>query len=165
MNTTKKILVVDDDIDVINIIETILSNQGYQVITANNKTQGLEKLHSEKPDMAILDVVMTTLFEGFEMAKEIRQNPDFKNLPILLQTSIYVLETTENDIIKIAHEYRKTMNDKELNVILVRNAITLEAGIDYIDENKTTHWVPVNGFLKKPVESKKLLPEIKKLIG
>lgn len=162
MNTTKKILVVDDDIDVINILETILSNEGYKVISANGKKEGLEKLKAEKPDLAILDVVMSTQFEGFEMAKEIKEN--FSDIPVLLQTSIYVLETTENDIIKIAHEYRKSMTDKELNVILVRNPVTLEAGIDYIDETRKTHWIPVNGFIKKPVDSKKLLPQIEKIL-
>ncbi len=165
MNTTKKILVVDDDIDVINILQTILSNQGYKVLTANGKNEAIDKLKAEKPDLAILDVMMSTQFEGFELAEEIKNTQEIKDTPILFQTSIYILETTENDIIKIAHEFRKTMNDKELNVILVKNTITNESGIDYIDEKRKTHWIPVNGFIKKPVDSKKLLPQIEKIIG
>lgn len=166
MNTkTKKILVTDDDIDVINILETILKNEGYEVITANGKIEGLEKMKAEKPDLAILDVMMSTHFEGFEMAKEIRETEEIKNIPILLQTSIYVMETMENDMIKMAHEFRKTMTNKELDVLLIQNTLNGEAGIDYIDENKNTHWVPVNGFIKKPVDSKKLLPKIEKLLN
>ena len=57
---TKKILIVDDDIDVITIIETILKKEGYTVISANDKKEGMKKIREEKPDLAILDVMMTT---------------------------------------------------------------------------------------------------------
>ncbi len=57
---TKKVLIVDDDIDVITVVETILTHEGYEVISANNKKEGMEKIRSEKPDLAILDVMMTT---------------------------------------------------------------------------------------------------------
>ncbi|MBN2892793.1 MAG: response regulator [Bacteroidales bacterium] len=165
MNTTKKILVVDDDIDVINILQTILTNEGYQVVTANGKKEGLEKLNAEKPDLAILDVMMSTHFEGFELAKAIRDTKEFSHIPVVMQTSIYVMETSENDMIKMAHEFRKTISNKELDVLLIQNTVNGEAGIDYIDENKKTIWVPVNGFIKKPVDSKKLLPQIEKLLN
>ena len=165
MKTTKKILVVDDDIDIINILQTILSNEGYQVVTANDKKEGLEKMKAEKPDLAILDVMMTTQYEGFELAKEIRETPEIKDIPVLLQTSIYVMETSDNDMITMAHEFRKTLSDKELQVLLIRNSVSGQAGIDYVDENKKTLWVPVSGFVAKPVDSKKLLPQIEKLIG
>ena len=165
MKTTKRILVCDDDIDIINVLQTILSNEGYHVITANNKKEGLEKMKSEKPDLAILDVMMTTTYEGFEFAKTIRQTPELSQIPVLLQTSIYVLETTENDMIKMAHEFRKSMPGNELDVLLIQNTYTNECGIDYIDENQKTHWVPVNGFIKKPVDSKRLLPQIEKLLN
>ena len=67
---TKKILIVDDDIDVITVVKAILNKEGYEVIYANDKIEGIKKAWAEKPDMAILDVMMTTHFEGFEMAKE-----------------------------------------------------------------------------------------------
>jgi len=161
---TKKILVVDDDIDVINIIETILTNEGYTVITANDKIEGLKKLKSEKPDLAVLDVMMTTHFEGFEMAKEIIEAPEFKNIPVLIQTSIEVLQTSENDVVKMAHEYRKSMSSRDLDVLLVENKATGKAGVDYLNEEGKSVFVSVSGFVKKPVDSKKLLPAIEKLL-
>jgi len=164
MNSTKKILVVDDDIDVINVLQTILKNEGYEVVYANGKNEGLELLKAEKPDLAIFDVMMSTRFEGFELAKAVRELDEFKNLPVILQTSIYVIETSENDMIKLAHEFRKSMDNKELDALLVQNTITGEAGIDYYDENKKNVWVPVSAFVKKPVDSKVLLPLIEKFL-
>jgi len=162
---TKKILVVDDDIDVINIIETILTNEGYEVITANDKIEGLAKLKSEKFDLAVLDVMMTTHFEGFELAQEILNSIELKNIPILIQTSIEVLQTSEQDVVKMAHEYRKSMSSRDLDVLLVENKYTGKAGVDYLSEEGKSIFVPVNGFIKKPVDSKKLLPAISKLLS
>lgn len=79
---TKKILIVDDDIDVITIIQTILQKEGYKVIAANDKIEGMKKIREEKPDMAILDVMMTTRYEGFELAKEITDDPQLSKMPV-----------------------------------------------------------------------------------
>lgn len=83
-----KILVVDDDIDFLNVTKMILENQNYEVILASNKVEGMKKAKSEKPQLAILDVMMTTEQEGFEMARELRQDPEFVTLPIILLTSV-----------------------------------------------------------------------------
>jgi len=52
MKNLPKILIVDDDEDVLNIIETVLSNEGFQVVKARNKIEGFERIKSEKPDLA-----------------------------------------------------------------------------------------------------------------
>lgn len=165
MNNLQKILIVDDDEDVLNIIETVLSNEGFQVVKARNKIEGFEKIKSEKPDLAILDVMMTTEYDGFELAAKIREDKELKNTPLLIQTSIFVIETTENDIIKMVHQYRKSMNDKELRVVLVRNIDTNSAGIDFIDNDGKTLWIDVNGFIKKPVIANTLLTEIERILS
>ncbi len=164
METKKQILIVDDDIDVINVIETILSNEGYEVLTAQSKIEAGKLLQKQIPDLAIIDIMMTTELEGLELAKEIKNNPQTKNLPVLIQTSMYVIETTENDIVKIVHEYRKKITDKHLNIVLVQNYETGEAGLDYFDDKGNNNWVSVNGFIKKPVEAAKLLPAIENLL-
>lgn len=161
----KKILIVDDDIDVINIIETILTNEGYQVVTANGKVEGLAKLKSEKPDLAILDVMMSTHFEGFELAQDILASTDLNKTPILIQTSIDVLQTSEQDVVKMAHEYRKSMSSRDIDVLLVENKETKQAGVDYLNEEGKSIFFPVSGFIKKPVDSKKLLPAIAALLS
>ncbi|MFP4065175.1 MAG: PleD family two-component system response regulator [Bacteroidales bacterium] len=162
--TKKKILIVDDDIDVITAMKAILNKAGYEVTTAMNKKEGLEKLRAEKPDLAILDVMMTTHFEGFELAQEILQSPEFKDMPTLIQSSIDILVTSKSTVQEMAREYRKDPNFKDLQVLLVKNITDGTAGIDYMDEKGNSHWFNVNGFIKKPVDAKKILEEVEKHI-
>lgn len=162
---TKKIVIVDDDIDVITIIQTILKNEGYKVIAANDKREGIKKIREEKPDLAILDVMMTTHYEGFELAKEIKDDPILRNIPVLMQTSIDVLTTTKPDVQAMAREFRKNPGFKELHVILVKDINTGQAGVDYLSEDGKSIWFPVQGFIRKPVDAKKLMPEIKRILG
>ena len=83
-----KILVVDDDNDLVAAISTILESKGYEVVTASNKDEGMVKIREVKPDLAILDVMMTTWQDGFEMAREVRSDDELKNIPILMLTGI-----------------------------------------------------------------------------
>ena len=162
---TKKILIVDDDIDVITIIQTILKKEGYEVIYANDKVEGMKKIREEKPDLAILDVMMTTHYEGFELAKEINDDPELSKLPVLMQTSIEILTTTKPDVQAMAREFRKNPGFKDLHVILVKDINSGQAGVDYLSEDGKSIWFPVDGFVRKPVDGKKIIPEIKRILG
>jgi len=161
---TKKILIVDDDIDIINVITTILENEGYEVFAANDKTEGIKLAKEIKPNLAILDVMMTTHYEGFELAEALTSDPDFKGLPILMQTSIEVFTTTKDSVRDMAREFRMDPKYNELQVILLKDILSGNAGIDYCNEDGKNVWLPVSGFLKKPVDSKKLLPQIEALL-
>lgn len=165
METRKKILVVDDDMDVITMVKAILEKEGYDVVSAMNKKEGLERLRNEKPDLVILDVMMTTYFEGFEMAQEMLNNPEFKHIPFLIQTSIDVLVTSKVAVQEMAREFRKDPSFKDLRVLLVKNIIDGTAGIDYLAEDGKSYWFNVNGFIRKPVEATKLLEEVKKFLN
>jgi CheY-like chemotaxis protein len=162
---TKKILIVDDDIDVITIIETILKKEGYTVISANDKVEGMKKIKEEKPDLAILDVMMTTHYEGFELAKEITDDPELQKIPVLMQTSIDILTTTKPDVQAMAREFRKNPGFKDLHVILVKDVNSGSAGVDYLSEDGKSIWFPVDGFVRKPVDGKRIIPEIKRILG
>jgi CheY-like chemotaxis protein len=161
---TKKILIVDDDIDVIAIVKAILNKGGYEVISANDKIEGFKKAWAEKPDMAILDVMMTTHFEGFELAKELSENPEFKNMPVMMLSSIDILTTNKPSVQEMAREFRQDPNYRELDVLLIKDVITGNAGVDYRSEEGPSVWLQVDGFLRKPVESDKLLNQVKQLI-
>ncbi|MEZ5010658.1 MAG: response regulator [Bacteroidales bacterium] len=87
METRKKILLIDDDIDVIAVVETILENEGYNVVTACNKAEGIAKA-VVSPDLQIVDVMMTTQFEGFELAEAFVTDPRFKGMPVMMQTGL-----------------------------------------------------------------------------
>ena len=165
MKTSKKILLVDDDIDIITVSQSILEKEGYTVISANNKKEALEKIKSEKPDLAVLDVMMTTQFEGFELAKELSENPEIKGIPYLMMTSVEVLVTTNSSVQEMAREFRKNPKFKDLEVLLVKDIYNGSAGVDYCSGDGRSIWFPVGGFLNKPVDSKKLVPEVKRLLG
>ena len=83
-----KIVVVDDDQDIRDSLKSILEGNQYTVVTAADKTEGMEKIKTEKPDLAILDVMMSTLEDGFEMARDLKKDPQFKNMPILMLTGV-----------------------------------------------------------------------------
>jgi CheY-like chemotaxis protein len=164
MYTTKKILVVDDDIDILTAVEAILKSKGYQVVTATNKVEGFEMIEGEKPDLAILDVMMTTPYEGFEMAKSLVENPAMKDMPVIIQTSIEVLETTQPYVQEMARQFRQDPAFSDLRVILLKDVVSGSAGVDYLNEEGRNIWFPVNAFVKKPVSMDTLLPEVERLL-
>jgi CheY-like chemotaxis protein len=159
----KKIVIVDDDIDVISMLKVILEKENYEVYPVSNKVDGMKKIREVKPDLAFLDVMMTTPFEGFEMGEELRSDPELKDIPFLILTSIDVLITTNPDVQTMAREFRKKEGYRELQVLLVKDIVTEKAGIDYLTEKGRTVWFPVDGFISKPVEAKKIISAVKKI--
>ena len=83
-----KVLIIDDDPDFTAVIKTILQDEQYTVITANNRTEGMEKIETENPGLIILDVMMSTWSDGFEMSRELKNDPRYKNIPILMLTGV-----------------------------------------------------------------------------
>ena len=83
-----KIVIVDDDQDIRDSLQAILEVRQYTAITAADKIEGMEKIKTEKPDLAVLDVMMSSCDDGFEMARELKNDPEFKNMPILMLTGI-----------------------------------------------------------------------------
>ena len=84
-----KILVVDDDPDILDAVAMILESQGYEVVTARDGIEGLATLKAENPDLMILDLMMPKM-DGFAVCKEL-QDPrwsKYKDTPILILTSV-----------------------------------------------------------------------------
>lgn len=162
---TNKVVIVDDDMDVITIIKAILNAEGYEVLYANDKEEGIKLIREIKPKVAILDVMMTTIYEGFELAQEIIQDPELNKTGILMQTSIDVLTTTKPDVQAMAREFRKSPGFKDLHVILIRDINTGKAGVDYLAEDGKSVFFHVDGFIRKPVEAKKVIPEVKRIMA
>ncbi|PLX11691.1 MAG: hypothetical protein C0598_07620 [Marinilabiliales bacterium] len=165
MEKQKRIVIVDDDIDIINVVESVLTAQGYIVLSANDKKEGLKLIKKEKPDLAILDVMMTTQFEGFELAKEIVNDDILKQIPVIIQTSIDVLTTTKPSVQAMAREFRQQSEYSDLRVILVKDLVSGNAGVDYLNEYNENVWFPVSAFVRKPVDANILVPEIERLLN
>ena len=87
MTTKGEILLVDDDPDLRDSLQIILEKNGYTVRTASNGQEALEALKAKKPDLMILDIMMATDTEGFDLAYELKNRPSSKDLPIILLTS------------------------------------------------------------------------------
>lgn len=85
---SKKVLIVDDDADFVEINRSVLEADGYEVVAAYNGKECLEKVESEKPDLIVLDIMMTTPGEGMYVAQDLRQNEATKRLPIIVTTSV-----------------------------------------------------------------------------
>jgi CheY-like chemotaxis protein len=83
-----KILIVDDDQDLTNSMKIALESEQFTVLSAASRTEGMEKIRNDKPDLIILDVMMNTWSDGFEMSRELKQDPRFKNIPILILTAV-----------------------------------------------------------------------------
>jgi two-component system, OmpR family, alkaline phosphatase synthesis response regulator PhoP len=78
-----KILVVDDEIYIVHILDFSLGMEGYEVITALDGEQALERLQVERPDLIVLDIMMPKL-DGYEVCKAIKSNPDTRHIPVIL---------------------------------------------------------------------------------
>jgi CheY-like chemotaxis protein len=83
---SKKVLLVDDDKDFLEMHTAVLEHRGYSVITAQSSKECMAKLDETKPDIVILDVMMEQFDSGFKASENIKQK--YKNLPVMLLTSI-----------------------------------------------------------------------------
>ncbi|MBF0406884.1 MAG: response regulator [Candidatus Riflebacteria bacterium] len=84
----KKILLVDDDVDFVNLNREILENAGYSVSFAYNGEEGMKAIKASKPDLLVLDVMMTTIVEGFDFADKLQEIPEFKDIPVIMLTGM-----------------------------------------------------------------------------
>jgi CheY-like chemotaxis protein/MinD-like ATPase involved in chromosome partitioning or flagellar assembly len=83
---SKKVLVVDDNLDVIKMIGLMLQHQGYEIIAAQSGSQALTKAQAENPDVIILDIMMPGV-DGYEVCRRLRADPITANTPILMFTA------------------------------------------------------------------------------
>lgn len=81
-----KILVADDSPFVLEIVQTVLESEGFDVVTAIDGTEAWKKVQSEKPDVVIVDIVMPGM-NGYEICKKIKSTEELKGLPVLVLTT------------------------------------------------------------------------------
>lgn len=125
-----KILMIDDDAELRAAVQLTLESQGYLFVAADDRASGMEAAKAESPDLIILDVMMESRHDGFELARELKKSPQCKNTPILMLTAI-----------------------KE------------KSGTDFKSAAGDPSWLPVDGFLDKPVEPGILIAEVEKLLA
>ncbi len=79
----KKILVIDDEADIRDIVRMYLGESGYDVIEASNGQEGILRAQNDRPDLIVLDIMMPGI-NGFEVAKHLKDDPNTSNIPILI---------------------------------------------------------------------------------
>ena len=82
-----KILIVDDDPDLVEAVTMILRSKKFEVVAAYNGKEGIEKVKTERPDLVVLDVMMPEK-DGYSVCKELKSDPQWSRIPILLLTAV-----------------------------------------------------------------------------
>lgn len=131
----KNVLLVDDDADLNEINRTTLERAGFTVYTAENSAAAKRILAAYSIDVAVLDVMMDTPTEGFELAREMRQDNRTKNIPLLMLTSV----NTKNEDVGSFMRFSNRERDKD--------------------------WLPVDRFADKPIYPETLVSIIRTLTG
>ena len=81
--TKGKILVVDDEEDIVEVISYNLKKEGYQVLTASTGEEALKSIEIEKPNLVLLDLMMPGI-DGLDVCRELKKNPEFENIPVVM---------------------------------------------------------------------------------
>jgi len=85
-----KILVVDDDPDFINLMKRILRSKQYEVVTAANGQRALQVMRQEKPDLVLLDIMMSYILDGLDASREMAEDAELRDIPVIMVTSLTV---------------------------------------------------------------------------
>lgn len=88
-----RVLVCDDERFIVRLIQVNLERVGYEVITAYDGAEAIEKIHTHKPDLLLLDVMMPFV-DGYEVLKRVRHNPETQNLPVIMLSA----KATDSDV-------------------------------------------------------------------
>ncbi len=87
MSDEKKIIVIDDEPDIVTFLTVLLEDNGYTVISAKDGREGMEKIARERPQLVLLDITMPEK-SGVRCYRELRENPDLKSIPIVIVTGV-----------------------------------------------------------------------------
>jgi len=86
-NDKSRILIIDDDKDILEITRTFLEGRGYSVVQADSGEKALKKVRSSKPNLILLDVMMPKM-DGFWLCRVLKSDPEFQHIPIIFLTAI-----------------------------------------------------------------------------
>jgi CheY-like chemotaxis protein len=93
LGTGRKILMIDDDVNLVSVFRLVCESRGYEFHSAGSALQGLAAIETVEPDLVILDVIMEDFVAGFRVVNELRADPSsryarFSRVPIIMLTSV-----------------------------------------------------------------------------
>lgn len=83
---TKRIMIVDDEPDTVDLVKLVLETEGYEILAAYSGSEALEKIKTEKPDMVLLDIMMPGM-DGWAVRTELLEDRETKDIPIVMLTA------------------------------------------------------------------------------
>jgi len=84
----KNILIIDDDQDLVRSMQVIIGNENYNVNSAGNGKEGYVEIKKEKPDLLLLDIMMDSDLEGYNLLHQLKRDPLYKTMPVILFTGM-----------------------------------------------------------------------------
>ena len=84
MSSGRSVLIIEDDKDLVSAMKVVFESKGFSVKTAYNGKDGADAVRKQKPDAIVLDVMMATLTDGFDLAHYLKETPEFKDIPIIM---------------------------------------------------------------------------------
>ena len=132
MKTKPVILIVDDQPENIELLEAYLAPQGYEIITAANGKEALEKLSGNQIDLILLDIIMPGM-DGFEVARRVRQDNIHQLLPIILVTILRETEDRVKGIEAGCNDFISKPIDKAELLARVRSLLKVKAYNDLLN--------------------------------
>lgn len=121
-----KILVVDDEPDVVRLVEFRLQREGFEILTSGDGRSALDLLEKEKPDLIILDIMMP-LMDGMEVLREIRAQRGTSRIPVIMLTAKTASVTVDEARQLWVSDYVMKPFDPEKLVTKVKKALKLPA--------------------------------------
>jgi CheY-like chemotaxis protein len=88
MSTKPRILLVDNDVDFIDLNKAVLENSGFDIVVAYSSRECMDKVRFEQPDLIVLDLMMESHDSGFGVARQLKADPIWKKIPILMITAV-----------------------------------------------------------------------------
>ncbi len=82
------ILIVDDDKDITASLKVVLESHGFKINTAATKSEAVEKIKAAAPDLIVLDVMLEGMSDGFDLARQLKNQDPYKKIPIIIMTAL-----------------------------------------------------------------------------
>ena len=141
---SKKILIVDDEPDIITFLSALLEENGYASVSAKDGTEGLELLRKEKPDLVLLDLMMPKK-SGITMFQELRKDPELSDIPVIVVTG--VSEVTGVDFRNFM--FKQPMRDEK----------------KFVETTGLSKYTVPDGYIEKPIDPDELIKVVNETLN